>query len=234
MGLKHLICACVEVDTLHFGDIYDFRVCETLSTEMGSFYCAALASFAKLFAIVSKYYAQDCLKSIKCSFPENWGMQKNFMLLSFQKTSLITLLGQKKAIKVRFSPIKWLFIFMRFPNFQKLIYCGKKVLICCFWSKTKENDVFLKKIKKKNSFAQPVSRKLAFYIFSEKSIKCSFPENWGMQKKFHVTFFSKNVSCHTFRPEKSNQSTFFTHKIAFYFSEISKFPEIDLLRKKRF
>jgi len=67
-----------------------------------------------------------------------------------------------------------------------------------------------------------------------KSIKCSFPENWGMQKKFHVTFFSKNVSYHTFRPEKSNQSTFFTHKIAFYFSEISKFPEIDLLRKKGF
>jgi len=128
MGLTHLICAFLEADDLSFADIYGFHGCEILSTEMGSFNCAALASFAKLFAIVSKYYAQDCLKSIKCSFPENW----------------------------------------------------------------------------------------------------------GMQKKIHVTFFSKNVSNHTFRPEKSNQSTFFTHKIAFYFSEISKFPEIDLLRKKKF
>jgi len=50
MGLKHLICACVKADTLHFADIYDFRVCETLSTEMGSFNYPPLASFAKLFA----------------------------------------------------------------------------------------------------------------------------------------------------------------------------------------
>ena len=127
MGLAHLICAFLEADGLFFADIYGFHGCETLSTEMGSFSYAALASFAKLFAIVSRYYAQGCLKSIKCSFPENW----------------------------------------------------------------------------------------------------------GMQKKFDVTFFLKNISYHTFRPEKGNQSTFFTHKIAFYFSEISKFPEIDLLRKKK-
>jgi len=56
----------------------------------------------------------------------------------------------------------------------------------------------------------------------------------GDAKKFYVTFFSKNARFHTFRPEKSIQSTFFTHKIAFYFSEIFKFLEIDLLRKKWF
>jgi len=55
-----------------------------------------------------------------------------------------------------------------------------------------------------------------------------------MHKKFYVTFFSKNARFHTFRPEKSIQSTFFTYKIAFYFSEISKFLEIDLLQKKWF
>jgi len=55
-----------------------------------------------------------------------------------------------------------------------------------------------------------------------------------MHKKFYVTFFSKNARFHTFRPEKSIQSTFFTYKIAFHFSEIFKFLEIDLLRKKWF
>jgi len=55
-----------------------------------------------------------------------------------------------------------------------------------------------------------------------------------MHKKFYVTFFSKNARFHTFRPEKSIQSTFFTHKIAFHFSEIFKFLEIDLLRKNWF
>jgi len=65
MGLRHLICACVEADTLHFGDIYGFRGCETLSTEMGSFNYAALASFAKLFAKFSNVYDRDCLRKYK-------------------------------------------------------------------------------------------------------------------------------------------------------------------------
>ena len=47
-----------------------------------------------------------------------------------------------------------------------------------------------------------------------------------------LTFVSKNARFHTFRPEKRIQGTFFTHKIAFYFSEIFEFLEIDLLRKK--
>jgi len=55
-----------------------------------------------------------------------------------------------------------------------------------------------------------------------------------MHKTFHVTFFSKNARFHTFWPEKSIQSMFFTYKIAFHFSEIFKFLEIDLLRKKWF
>jgi len=55
-----------------------------------------------------------------------------------------------------------------------------------------------------------------------------------MQKKFYVTFFSKNARFHTFRPEKSIQIVFFSYKIAFYFSEIFKFLEVDLLRKKWF
>ena len=55
----------------------------------------------------------------------------------------------------------------------------------------------------------------------------------GDAKKNYVTFFSKNVRFHTFRQEKSIESMFFTHKIAFYFSEIFNFLEMDLLRKKR-
>jgi len=46
MGLTHLICAFLEADDLSFADIYGFHGCDTLSTEMGSFNCAALASFA--------------------------------------------------------------------------------------------------------------------------------------------------------------------------------------------
>jgi len=65
MGLRHLICACLEADNLHFEDIYGFHGCETLSTEMGSFNYAALASFAKLFAKFSKVYDRDCLRKYK-------------------------------------------------------------------------------------------------------------------------------------------------------------------------
>jgi len=65
MVLRHLICACVEADTLHFADIYGFRGCETLSTEMGSFSYAALASFAKCFAEFLKVYDRDCLRKYK-------------------------------------------------------------------------------------------------------------------------------------------------------------------------
>jgi len=54
IGLRHLICACVEADSLRFADIYGFRGCETLSTEIGSFNYAALASVAKLFAKILK------------------------------------------------------------------------------------------------------------------------------------------------------------------------------------
>jgi len=89
------------------------------------------------------------------------------MLLSFQKTSLITLLGQKKAIKVRFSPIKMLFIFMRFPNFQKLIYCGKRGFNLLFLIQNEGKWCFSKKNRKKKFFLPPVSRKLAFYVFSD-------------------------------------------------------------------
>ena len=63
MGLKHLICACVEADTLHFADIYGVRGCETLSTEMGSLNYAALASIAKPFAKFSKVYDRDCSRN---------------------------------------------------------------------------------------------------------------------------------------------------------------------------
>ena len=66
------------------------------------------------------------------------------------------------------------------------------------------------------------------------SIKCWFPEKRAMQKKFYVTLFSKNVRFHNFRQEKSIESTFFTHKIAFYFSQIFNFVEMDLLWKKKF
>ena len=65
MGLRHLISACLEADNLHFADIYGFRGCGTLSTEMGSFSYAALASFAKLFAKFSKVYDRDCLRMYK-------------------------------------------------------------------------------------------------------------------------------------------------------------------------
>jgi len=65
MGLRHLICVCLEADNLHFADIYGFRGCETLSTEIGSFNYAALASFAKLFSKFSKVYDRDCLRKYK-------------------------------------------------------------------------------------------------------------------------------------------------------------------------
>ena len=65
MGLRHLICVCLEADNLHFVDIYGFRGCETLSTEMGSLNYAALASFAKRFAKFSKVYDGDCLRKYK-------------------------------------------------------------------------------------------------------------------------------------------------------------------------
>ena len=128
MGLIHLICACVGADTLRFADIYCFRGCEILSTEMGSFNYAARESFAKRFAKFSKVYDRNCLRKYK-------------MLIS----------GKMRDAK-----------------------------------------------------------------------------------KIYVTFFSKNARFHAFRPEKSIQSTFFTYKIAFYFSEIFKFLEIDLLRKDGF
>jgi len=79
MGLKHLICACVEADTLHFADIYGFRGCETLSTEMGSFNYAALASFAKLFAKFSKVYDRDCLRKYKMLISGKMGDAKKFL-----------------------------------------------------------------------------------------------------------------------------------------------------------
>ena len=62
--------------------------------------------------------------------------------------------------------------------------------------------------------------------------KMAISRKTGDAKKIYVTFFSKNVRFHTFRQEKSIESTFFTHKIAFYFSEIFNFLEMDLLRKK--
>ena len=65
MSLRHLISACLEADNLDFADIYGFRGCGTLSTEMGSFNYAALASFAKLFAKFSKVYDLDCLRKYK-------------------------------------------------------------------------------------------------------------------------------------------------------------------------
>jgi len=65
MGLTHLICAFLEADDLSFADIYGFHGCETLSTEMGSFNYAALASFAKCFAEFSKVYDRDCLRKYK-------------------------------------------------------------------------------------------------------------------------------------------------------------------------
>jgi len=54
MGLRHLISACLEADNLHFADIYGFRGCKTLSTEIGYFNYAALASFAKPFRKILK------------------------------------------------------------------------------------------------------------------------------------------------------------------------------------
>ena len=55
-----------------------------------------------------------------------------------------------------------------------------------------------------------------------------------MQKKNDVIFFSKNIRFHTFWPEKTFKLQFFTQKIAFDFSEIFNFLEIDLLGKKSF
>ena len=65
MGLRHLICVCLEADNLHFVDIYGFRGCETLLTEMGSLNYPPLARFAKLFAKFSKLYDRDCLRKYK-------------------------------------------------------------------------------------------------------------------------------------------------------------------------
>jgi hypothetical protein len=65
MGLTHLICAPLEANDPPFADICALHVGETVSTEMGSSNYVALTRFAKSFAIVSIYYAQDCLKNIK-------------------------------------------------------------------------------------------------------------------------------------------------------------------------
>ena len=66
MGLIHHICACLEAVNLPFADIYGFHGYETLWTEIWTFNYAALASFAKLFAEVSIYYEEDCLRKFKC------------------------------------------------------------------------------------------------------------------------------------------------------------------------
>jgi len=79
MGLTHLICAFLEADNLHFADIYGFRGCGTLSTEMGSFSYAALASFAKLFAKFSKVYDRDCLRKYKMLISGKMGDAKKIL-----------------------------------------------------------------------------------------------------------------------------------------------------------
>ena len=76
MALTHHICACLEADNLPFADIYGFHGCETLWTEIGSFNYAALESFAKLFANVSIYYVQDCLRKYKMLISREMGDAK--------------------------------------------------------------------------------------------------------------------------------------------------------------
>ena len=68
MGLTHLICASLKANDPPFEDICGLHVGETVSTEMGSSNYAALARFAKSFAIVSIYYAQDCSTSQACHY----------------------------------------------------------------------------------------------------------------------------------------------------------------------
>ena len=79
MGLTHLICACLEADNLPFAEIYGFRGCETLWTEIGSFNYAALASFATLFANVPISYDHDCLKRYKMLISRKMGEAKKIL-----------------------------------------------------------------------------------------------------------------------------------------------------------
>ena len=127
MGLTHLICACLEADNLPFADIYGFHGCETLWTEIGSFNYAALASFARLFANVSKYYDQDCLRKYKnADFPKNGRCKKKFMRLYCQKNVRFHTFRPEKAFQVRFSPKKKAFYFSEIFNFLEIDLLQKK------------------------------------------------------------------------------------------------------------
>ena len=86
MGLTHLICACLEADNLPCAEIYGFRGCESLWTEIGAFNYATLASFATLFAKVSKYYVQDCTRKYKMLISRKMGdAKKNLCDFLFKK-----------------------------------------------------------------------------------------------------------------------------------------------------
>ena len=117
MGLTHLICACLEADNLPFAEIYGFRGCETLWTEIGSFNYAALASFATLFAKFSKYYVQGCLKKYKVLISREMGDAEKKNVTLFSKNVRFHTFRPEKAFQVRFSPKKLLFIFLRFSIF---------------------------------------------------------------------------------------------------------------------
>jgi hypothetical protein len=117
MGLTHLICACLEADNLPFAEIYGFRGCETLWTEIGSFNYAALASFATLFANVPLYYDHDCLRRYKKLISRKMGEAKKNYVTFFSKYVRFHIFRSEKAFKVRFSPIIFLFIFLRFSIF---------------------------------------------------------------------------------------------------------------------
>ena len=58
MGLPHY--TSLDPDNISFAGIYGFHGYEILSTEIGPFSYAALASCSKLFAKFPTYYEYDC------------------------------------------------------------------------------------------------------------------------------------------------------------------------------
>ena len=66
----------------------------------------ALASSAKLFAIVSIYYEHDCLKKIKYGFPGKGGTKKTFIPFFIEKDPFSMILVENFRMNLLYPPVK--------------------------------------------------------------------------------------------------------------------------------
>ena len=127
------------------------------------------------FSQKSQYIMRKIVwESLNADFPNNGRCKKKIMWLSFQKTSVFTLLGQKKAFKVRFSPVKLLFIFLRFSSFWKSIYCGKNSFKWLFFIQNEGKWCFYKKKSNKKKISPPCFQEISIFCFLRDNLRHNY------------------------------------------------------------